>query len=348
MLKSLRRSDAGIGLEIGNGAVRMVHLKSGTGKPEVLQTTMEPIPHNENGDQDSKQTLTALREVVKRTGLSKKSVAVALRPSVITTRDIQIPRVPDEELASVIEWEIRQLIEFNRDSHNLDFIIHNREDEGASNKYQAMVVVSRKEDLEDMVRLVERSGLRVRRLGVPADALCCLATIHPDVEQEMGCAIVNIGHNESSATIVQNGKLRFTRQLDFSLDGFLAAISEQMGIPLSEAATLSQQISLVETDGETMEMKQLRTLGTSLLESLTAELNKSFNFYASVSRGGTVSRVYLTGGLANLSGVETFFLEHLGVITSILHPFKGLEIRGAIPRNADQFSVALGMGLMPW
>ncbi len=348
MLKSLRRPDAGIGLEIGNGAVRIVHLRTGSDKPEVLQATLEPIPYKENGDQESKQTLAALREVVKRTGLSKKAVSVALRPAILTIRDIQIPRVPDEELLSVIEWEIRQLIEFNRESHNLDFIIHNRDDQGLSNKYQAMVVVSKKGDLEDTVKLVESAGLKVRRLGVPADALCCLASIHPDVNQDMGSAIVSIGHHDSSVTIVQNGKLRFTRQLDFSLETFLAGISEQMTIPLDEAADISHQISLAEVEGETLETKQLRTLGTSLLESLTAELNKSFNFYASVSRGGTVSRVYLTGDLAELIGVENFFLEHLGVITAVLHPFKGLQVRGTIPRNNNQFSVALGMGLMPW
>ncbi|RLE20502.1 MAG: hypothetical protein DRJ08_06885 [Acidobacteria bacterium] len=348
MLKSLRRSDAGIGLEIGNGAIRLAHLKTGGDRPELLQSTMEPIADRGDTDQDFKQTLTALREVVKRTGLRKKSVAVALDPAILTTRDIQIPRVPDEELFSVIEWEIRQLIEFSRETHNLDFVIHNREDNNQSNKYQAMVVVSKKSDLENMVKLVENAGLRVRRLGVPADALCSLATIHPDVQQDLESAIVNIGHHDSSVTIVQSGKLRFTRQLDFSLDALFGGISEQMEIPREEAAALSQQISLCELDGETLETKQLRTLSGSILESLMTELNKSFNFYTSVSRGGNVSRVYVTGGLADLNGIESFFLEQLGVITNILHPFKGLQVRGGIPRNASQFAVAIGMGLMPW
>lgn len=348
MLKSLRRPDTAIGLEIGNSAVKIVNLKIGTARPEVLQATMEPLSDQKNEDQGFKQTLTALREVVKRTGLRKKAVAVALNPAILTIRDVQIPRVPDEELLSVIEWEIRQLIEFNRESHNLDFIIHNREDAGSSNKYQVMVVVSKKGDLENTVRLVESAGLRVRRLGVPADALCGLAAIHPDVQQDMGSAIVNIGHHDSSVTIVQSGKLRFTRQLDFSLNTLLGGISEQMTIPIEEAAALSQQVSLSELNGETRETKQLRTIVGSILESITAELNKSFNFYASVSRGGTVSRVYITGGLADLSAIESFFLEHLGVITEVLHPFKGLQIRGSIPRNANQFSVAIGMGLMPW
>ncbi len=335
-------------MEIGNGAVRIVNLRTGVDRPEVLQASLEPIPDQENGDQDFKQKLTALREVVKKTGLRKKAVAVALSPSILTTRDIQIPRVPDEELLSVIEWEIRQLIEFNRESHNLDYIIHNRDDRGPSNKYQAMVVVSKKCDLENMVKLVESSGLRVRRLGVPADALCGLAAIHPDVQQDMGSAIVNIGHHDSSVTIVQSGKLRFTRQLDFSLDTLFGGISEQMTISTNQAVDLSREISLCELDGETLETKQMRTLAGSILESLAAELNKSFNFYASVSRGGTVSRAYVTGGLADMSGIESFLLEHLGVITAVLHPFKGLQVRGEIPRNASQFSVAIGMGLMPW
>ncbi|MCK5878295.1 MAG: pilus assembly protein PilM, partial [Holophagae bacterium] len=226
MLKSLRRPDTAIGLEIGNGAVKIVNLRTGGASPEVLQATLEPILDRKNEDQGFKQTLTALREVVKRTGLRKKPVSVALNPAILTTRDVQIPRVPDEELLSVIEWEIRQLIEFNRESHNLDFIIHNREDEGPSNKYQAMVVVSKKGDLENTVKLVESAGLRVRRLGVPADALCGLAVIHPDVQQGMGSAIVNVGLHDSSVTIVQSGKLRFSRQLDFSLNTLLGSISE--------------------------------------------------------------------------------------------------------------------------
>ncbi len=348
MLKGLRRSDSGIGLEIGNGAVRIVQLRTGVNRPEVLQAAMEPIPLNGDSDQVSKQTLAALKEAVKRTGLRKKTAAVALEPAILTTRDIQIPRVPDEELFSVVEWEIRQLIDFNKETHNLDFIIHNRDDNSPSNKYQVMVVVSKKSDLMETVKLVENAGLRVGRLGVPADALCSLASIHPDVQQEMESAIVNIGLRDSSVTIIHNGKLRFTRQLDFSMHSLISGIAEQMNISREETNGLLHQISLSETENETTETKRLRILGKSLLESLTAELNKSFNFYASVSRGGSVSRVYLTGGISDLSAIESFFLEHLGVITANIHPFKGLEVKGRLPRNANQFSVAIGMGLMPW
>ncbi|NOZ12888.1 MAG: type IV pilus assembly protein PilM [Acidobacteria bacterium] len=348
MLKGLRRSDSGIGLEIGNGAVRIVQLRTGTDRPEVLQATMEPIPLSGDNEPASKQSLAALKEVVKRTGLRKKTAAVALEPAILTTRDIQIPRVPDEELFSVVEWEIRQLIDFNKETHNLDFIIHNRDDSSPSNKYQVMVVVSKKSDLMETVKLVENAGLRVGRLGVPADALCSLASIHPDVQQEMESAIVNIGFRDSSVTVIQNGKLRFTRQLDFSMNSLISGIAEQLAVSREESAATLQQISLAQSENESVEKKRLRALGSSLLESLTAELNKSFNFYASVSRGGSVSRVYLTGGISDINGIESFFLEHLGVITANFHPFKGLEVKGRLPRNASQFSVAIGMGLMPW
>ncbi len=345
---NLRKADSGIGLEIGNGAIKLVHIRTGGETPEVLLADTEPIVRGENEELGFRQKLAALRELVKRTGLRKKAVAVALNPAILTTRDIQIPRVPDEELLPVIEWEIRQLIEFSRETHNLDFIIHNRDSDFQSNKYQAMVVVSKKSDLQKTVNLIENAGLRVNRLGVPADALSNLVGRHPDVEQDMGCAIVNTGHDESSVTIVQSGKLRFSRQLDFSFFDFLKNISEQFMIPLEETHSLIRELSLQENENETAEGMKQRTLASSLMESLTAELNKSFNFYASVSRGSTVNRVYITGDLADVNGIAPFFLEHVGIITGVLHPFKGLRVQGKLPRNANQFAVAIGMGLMPW
>jgi len=125
-----------------------------------------------------------------------------------------VPVVPDEELDQIISWETGKQIEFDEQTHNIDYIIHNREEAAAGGKYRVMAVVSKKSDLSRTVAMVESAGLRVSRLGLPADAVRTVMAANPAVDPVVGTAAVALGLSSTSLTIMKEGQLRFSRDTE--------------------------------------------------------------------------------------------------------------------------------------
>lgn len=346
MFKGLVKAEETIGIDLGDSAVKLVQVrKSGTAW-QVLDMDMESV--RRNGPRPVPSDIAkALETLVRRKHLRKKRVSVSVDPSICAIRELMVPVVPDEELSQIVSWETGKQIEFDDQTHNMDYIIHNREEAESGGKYRVMAVVSKKSDLSRTVSMVESAGLRVRRLGLPADAVRTVMGSNPDVDPEMGTAAIDLGLSSTSLTIMRSGQLRFSRQLSFSLYDVIQAVSEQTGEDDRQAMQLIQDISFVpgETSGE--DKDRLLLIVQPVLERLIAEINRSFTFYASVSRGDTVDRAFITGGFAHTAGVESYFLEHLGVMTHILDPFKGMQLMKSPGDRANRYTVALGLGMLP-
>ncbi len=345
MFKGLGKAEETIGVDLGDSAVKLVQVKKSGNTWAVLDMDMEPVRRKEQRPVPA-DLARALETLVRRKRLRKKRVSVSLDPSTCAIRELMVPVVPDEELDQIISWETGKQIEFDEETHNIDYIIHNREEAQSGGKYRVMAVVSKKSDLSRTVAMVESAGLRVGRLGLPADAVRTVMAANPDVEPHVGTAAIDLGLSSTSLTIMKEGQLRFSRQLSFSLNEVIRAVAEQTGTDEDHAVQLLQGLSFVEDDPET-DTDKTRIMVRPVMERLIAEINRSFTFYASVSRGDTVDRAFITGGFAHTPGIESFFLEQLGVVTHVLEPFKGMKLQKSPGERANRYTVALGLGMLP-
>ncbi len=346
MFKGLGKAEETIGVDLGDSAVKLVQVRKSGSTWHVLDMDMEPVRRKEQRSVPA-DIGKALEILVRRKRLRKKRVSVSVDPSICAIRELMVPVVPDEELDQIISWETGKQIEFDEQTHNIDYIIHNREDASSGGKYRVMAVVSKKSDLSRTVSMVESAGLRVGRLGLPADAVRTVMAANPDVEPHVGTAAVDLGLRSTSLTIMKEGQLRFSRQLSFSLNEVIRAVAEQTGTDESHAIQLLQDLSFVKEDSEQDSSDQVRIIVRPVLERLIGEINRSFTFYASVSRGDTVDRTFVTGGFAHTPGIESFFLEQLGVVTHVLEPFKGMKLHTSPSGRANRYTVALGLGMLP-
>lgn len=85
------------------------------------------------------------------------------------------------------------------------------------------------------------------------------------------------------------------------------------------------------------------------LDEFAAELRRSVDYYK--SRGGEVETIALSGGGANLRGLDMFIEKSLSIPVTKINPFQGIEVSVSgsgetyVQSAASEFAVAVGMGL---
>ncbi len=339
MFNLFSKSGVHIGVDIGAFGVKIAKIKKTESEISIDCLDMEVLTVQ---DKLTPALITSkLKKLAQRTGVKGK-VNVAVNVADTVVRDIKVPVVPENELFQVVSWEAKKMVDISPETHNIDYIIHNLAEAEAGGKYKGMFVAARKDFLASRVKAIENAGLEVAMLGLEADGYRAVMSVNPQIDERIPTAVVDIGFSSTTIAIFHLGKLLFTRELNISIQKMITNIAEHQNIEFNKAMEKLLNISLENTE----EYDSAKAVVITDFEAVASELNRSFNFFTSVAQKGMVDRVFVTGGLACIQGINSFMLEKLGIITKSFNPLLGMKFSGKLKGIEDQYSVALGMALI--
>ncbi len=336
MIKKFFKKRNCFAIELGYSAIKGVKLCSGkTGRIErcgiyPLNTTT-PYPYEEPSI--VLPSLTSLRD---KLGAKGKTLNLCINMSHVTVREIRVPVVPLDELPEVVKWELKKVIDFDPEEYNLDYKVIEQVEGEAVPKYLVKVYVARKSILKQYVSLIEHADMKVDLITIPPFALKALF-FKLFEEKPNNVAIIDLGAKTTSLSVIKDGIVRFERQLRFS--GFdLIDILEKENIDFSSLRDLYLGYEI--GDGSLLD-----NATKSALDLLVEELSKSFGYYNSVIKGGSVSKIYITGGLANIRGIDNYIYSSMGIPVQLLNPMTGFHCDD-VTVDPFRISVAVGTGLL--
>jgi len=339
MFNLLSRTGVHVGVDIGAFGIKIAKIKKN--EKEIIVDSIEMEVFNPDETLTPSLISSKLKKLVSRTGVKGK-VNVAVNVADTVVRDIKVPVVPENELFQVVSWEAKKMVDISPETHNIDYIIHNLSEAEPGGKYKGMFVAARKDFLASRVKAIEDAGLEVAMLGLEADGYRAVMSVNPQIDERIPTAVVDIGFSSTTIAIFHLGKLLFTRELNISIKEMITNIAEHQNISFNDAMNQLLNISLENTG----DYDSVKGLVITDFEAVASELNRSFNFFTSVAQKGMVDRVFVTGGLACIQGINSFMLEKLGIITKSFNPLLGMKFSGKLKGIEDQYSVALGMALI--
>ncbi len=280
--------------------------------------------------------LPSIKALMDKLDAKGKTVNLCINMSHVTVREIRVPVVPEEELPEVIKWELKKVIDFDPEEYNLDFRIIEKLENEAVPKFLVKVYIARKSILKQYVSLIEHAGMKVDLITIPPFALKALLFEAFDNIPE-NVAVLDLGAKATSLSVIKHNMVRFERQLRFS--GFeLIDILEREGVDFSSLKDLYLGYSI--GDGTLLDKATKEAL-----DILLDDLSKSFGYYNSVIKGGSIASIYLTGGLANINGIAEYIQSGVGISVNILNPLHTFQCE-EISFDPLRISVAIGTGLL--
>ena len=213
-------------------------------------------------------------------GLRKASVRVGIASPRVIVRQVEMPVMSKDDLASALRFQAPDLIPIPIDEAAIDFAVLGTDaPENGEPTMRVLLAAAQMSTVQRLVAAVEHAGLGVEAVDLVPIALM-RALGRATSEDEAGAeAIVSFGGGVTSVVVHQDGVPRFVRVLGTGGRELTDAISAAVELPHETAESLKRQLA---TPGDPM-LVRARTAVDRPLAALVEEVRGSIDYYRTQS-----------------------------------------------------------------
>lgn len=352
-IRRLERMASGknaIGLDIGSSSVKIIQLKETSRGVHLLNFDMAILPPEAVVDgaiMNFTAVVEKVRELISVNRIRNKDTALVISGHNVIVKKINLPEMTREELNESIQWEAEQYIPFDIKDVEVDVeILNPRAGQG---QMEVLLVAAKKDIINDYESVAREAGLR----PVVMDVGCF--TIQNAFELNYGfptnevIALINVGAAVININIVANGVSAFTRDINMGGQMLTEEIQKQLNVSYEEAEHYK-------TGGEgtissSSIYREVQKLAERVSETLVTEIQRSIDFFAATTINLDISKVYLSGGSAQIPALIRSLERRLAVPVELVNPFKNIAVDpkkfdlDLLQRMAPMAAVAVGLGL---
>lgn len=340
-LRGIGRSGSGsIGLDIDRGAIKAVQLAESGGGYVLRHVGYHRLPPGAifEGEVADPELLGAeIKEFWAAHSFKGKSVILGVANQRVIVRLLNFPRMEEEDLKSAISFEAQDHIPMALEEAVLDYVVLGPQAEG-SDLDRILVVAAHKEMLEGYTSAVRAGGLRPA--GVDVKALSLTRSTRPETFfDEEATLLLDAGTEITNLVVVQGGGPTLTRFIPIGLDDFVRSVSEAADLPEDEAEKQALdprsrlgyegEDAAAEAAGDSEEgdkdfdpalVYDVRRGLEEAVHTLAEDVQRSIEYHHSQPDSLEVSRVFVSGEGALVSGFDVYFGELLGIPTQRANP----------------------------
>ena len=336
-----------VGVDISSTSVKLLELSVKNGRYWVESYALIPLQENsvvEKNILDPEAVGDALERVINLANPQSTNAAIAIPTSMVIHKIIEMDAdMTDDEREVQIRMDAEQYIPFPLDEVSLDFeVLPDRLANPA--RVNVLLVATRTENVETRVEVLELAGLTPKVADVESYAMERAFGVFADT-LPMGVntvGILDIGHTMTTLSVMQNGKIIYTREQVFGGKQLTQDVQTRYGLSFEEAGRAKKERSLPDDfDTEVLE---------PVLEALVQQAARSLQFFFSSSQFNEIDHILLAGGNANIPGLPKLLQQKLGYRVTTANPFLKMGFSPQvdikkIENDASSLMVACGLAL---
>lgn len=310
-----------IGLDIGTNAVTLAEVTPGS-PPRLDRFGQVALPRDamrEGEVADDAAVIEAIVRLREEVDVKRAAVRVGIASPRLIVRQVEMPVMSRDELASALRFQAGDLIPIPIDEAVLDFAIlgEGPGDDGES-VTRVLLAAAQQASVMRLVNAVEAAGLPVAAVDlVPLALVRALARpAYGDGEGAEG--IVSLGGGVTAVVVHEGGVPRFVRVIGSGGRELTDAIASRLELPVDTAEAVKRQL---DAGGDDV-VAQARTAIERPLAMLLDEVRSSLDYYRNQPGSARMQRVVLTGGSSQLPDVA----ERLSALV-------GIPVEHARPRD---------------
>ncbi len=330
------------GLDIGTTAVRAVQLK-GTGDIKALDTygyiEVDPAILASDAKPDQVKLGKMISDMLKKTGIGTKNVAVNIPSNRVFTAVIDMNRMSPQELDQTMRYQADSLIPTPLADSKVDWVILGDSPQDL-NKVEVLLssvpnsfVVARMEMLEAIgldVQAIEPDNMALARAVLPTDA--------PGPQM-----VLDGGNTTTDLLIAIKSVPRLSRALPIGGQSIVHSAQQALGVELSQAQQYVFKFGLSQDklDG------QVYNAILPAVEGLISEIEKSIKFFVGRYNNAKLERIVVTGGASAIPEFPLFIANNFGLNVEIGNAWRNVSYpsqqQNDLMSVSNHFAVASGL-----
>ncbi len=290
-------------------------------RTSIVEKLIE-IPLTQGTNEDlAKSPIQAMTDLIKAAG-KIDNICIIIPATMTVIKELDVPFVDIDKIRMVIEYEIEPLLPFSLEEAVTDFSIIKSNKELQSS--QILAVALRKQDLQSILEPYEQSGIKVNTVIIDLFATYGLYQRIPAYHDLPGStALVDIGHQGTRITFLQNNQLKLTRYIAKGLDLILTHISEETELSPAQVLEHLQEkgMSGIESQSELDKIIQKHLI--NFFNEIQFTLN-SFSLKLNYYDG--VSKILFMGQAAKIPQFAQYSTDLLQIPCEMFNPKKIFDL----------------------
>ena len=259
-------SSARVACVFGNSEILILEMEKTI--PSLAVTKCQMIPRPDTPE----KTSAALKTCFESGGYRTQKVRISVKGQGVLIRFLQFPKMKPEELKSALSFELEQYIPFKAHEVVFDFqILEESPVANGASILNVLLAVAKREELYGLIQIFQNAGLQIE--WVDADALATINALeffHP-AEFQSTLAILDLGSEVSTLSVVSGGKPRFIRDISLGCSDMVKRLTRKMG--------LSQEAAKAQLEGVDPRTPEAAAVLLDGMRDLTGDIKVSFNYF---------------------------------------------------------------------
>ncbi|AGF58200.1 type IV pilus assembly protein PilM [Clostridium saccharoperbutylacetonicum] len=262
-----------------------------------------------------------LSQVLKENGIKTKDAICTTNSSLIINREIMIPKVEEEEMETVVRYEIQQYLPINLEDYILQGTILEELEVDGVKKLNVRVIAYPEKVARGYYNLLLKLELKPYALDVNYNAVnkfINLIGITKEYENNTNEAVafIDLGASTIDVNIYKNNQLDFTRIIKDCGNEIDEMLRESNGLKSNEVEKFkNSNIDLSE------EFEPINIKTRAIVDEWIEKIEKIIQFYKNRNKGNEINNIIIFGGSSKIKGMEKYMTDRLGIMTEI----KGLS-----------------------
>jgi type IV pilus assembly protein PilM len=347
-----------VGLKIGSSQLAAARVVN-NGSADLVQIAREPLETGivVGGEPRRPDELAnALRDFFKKHKLPKTGVRLGIASNRIGVRTLEVAGITDpKQLENAIRFRAQEALPIPLEEAVLDYQVLSERVDAATGRpvRRVLLVVAYRDLIDRYVSACRKAGIRLSGIDLEAFGLLRALTTprDPDEPARAATVVVNVGHDRSTFGVSDGLHCEFTRVLEWGGAKLGVAIARALDFAPSEAAPIKHALSLTEPvtpAGLTQEQAQkAREAAQVELHAFARELVSALQFYQNQPGSLGIGEVVLTGGTAELPGIDAELRRLIGVPVRVGDPLVNVRLgkKVDVPEDLGSLATAIGLGI---
>ncbi len=352
-------TESAVGIDIGASAIKVVEIKKKGGK--AILETYGAIAVGPYADLDvgkvaylsPEKSVAALKEVLKQSGVTTSSAALAVPMQSSLVFNIELPsQIKENEMSGIISTEARKYIPIPMNEISLDYFTLPKKEPSFSDingletvapgddKIKVLVIATQNEVIAKFRTIVSQCNLSAGFFEIEI-----FSSIRSNFEHELSLVLLmDLGASRTKLSLVEFGTVDSYHTINRGSADISESISQSLSIPFGEAEKMKKEFGLLGNPAEAS-LSDIIKIHTDYIFSEAN--NVLLGYEKKYSR--IISKVILTGGGSLLKGFKELAQNNFQVEVELGHPFSKVETPAFLDKvllvMGPEFAVAIGLAL---
>ena len=320
-----------ISIDIGSKYIKIVEGMYDGKVVSVKNLITVPTPENSylDGDiTDFAALRMALDDAIARAGIASKEVIYTMESKSIISREVELPSVIEKDIKQMMEYQVEEYFPVNLNEYVMQSKVVEEIDTDEKKESKISVSILPKVMCEEYLRLTDSLELKPIALDMNDNSIYKLlsesfnSTGNEEGLKNKTIATLDIGHNITNISVIEDGKFRFSRLIEVGGRDINRNIEQRLNIPEDEVERIKLNIGSIlsedvdpEEEQDNTQLESIKSVIQGSLSELCQEVERIFRYHTGRSSGNQINEIYIYGATSRMIDIEKYIENVLNIPT---------------------------------